>query len=79
LNATLSGRHDTRDLLQAKIAEAENLNSWPTTFFLGRDGRVRAVHAGFCGSRERPYNVELKKEVTGKIEQLLAENVRASR
>lgn len=36
--------------LQAKIPQAENLNSWPTTFFLGRDGRVRAIHAGFAAA-----------------------------
>jgi hypothetical protein len=65
--------------LQSKIPQAENLNSWPTTFFLGREGRVRAVHAGFAAAASGPYNVELKKEVTSKIEQLLSENVRASR
>jgi len=65
--------------LQARIPQAENLNSWPTTFFLGRDGRVRAVHAGFAAAASGPYNKELKKEVTSKVEQLLTENVRASR
>lgn len=65
--------------LQAKISQAENLNSWPTTFFLGRDGKVRAIHAGFAAAASGPYNVELKKETTARIEKLLSENIRASR
>jgi thiol-disulfide isomerase/thioredoxin len=35
--------------LNAKIPQAVNLNSWPTTFFIGRDGKFRAAHAGFAG------------------------------
>jgi len=65
--------------LQAKIPQAENLNSWPTTFFLGRDGKVRAVHAGFAAPASGEFNVALKNEVSERIEKLLAENVRASR
>ena len=42
----LAGVPDDRD---AKLTQPVNLNSWPTTFFLGRDGRVRFVHAGFPG------------------------------
>ena len=60
--------------LEAKIPQAENLNSWPTTFILGRDGRVRAVHAGFAAAASGPYHEELKREVSETIEQLLAEN-----
>jgi len=65
--------------LQAKIPQAEELNSWPTTFFLGRDGRVRAVDAGFAAPASGEFNIALKKEVSERIEKLLAENVRASR
>ncbi len=65
--------------LQAKLPQAENLNSWPTTFFLGRDGKVRAIHAGFAAPASGEFNVALKKEVNERIEQLLGENVRASR
>lgn len=65
--------------LQTKLPQAENLNSWPTTFFLGREGRVRAVHAGFAAPASGDFNVALKKEVSERIEKLLSENVRASR
>ena len=39
--------------LADKLPQGVNLNSFPTTFFLGRDGRVRSVHAGFPGAGER--------------------------
>ncbi len=65
--------------LQAKIPQAENLNAWPTTFFLGRDGKVHAVHAGFAAKASGEYNAELKQEVTDTVERLLSENVVASR
>jgi thiol-disulfide isomerase/thioredoxin len=65
--------------LQAKIPQAVNLNSWPTTFFLGRDGKVRAIHAGFAAPASGEFNVALKKETADTIEKLLSENVRASR
>ncbi len=65
--------------VQAKLPQAENLNSWPTTFFLGRDGLVRAVHAGFAAAATGEFNLALKKEVSERIEKLLSENIRASR
>jgi thiol-disulfide isomerase/thioredoxin len=65
--------------LQAKIPQAENLNSWPTTFFIGRDGKVRAIHAGFAAPASGPFHAALQKEVTARIETLLSETDRASR
>jgi thiol-disulfide isomerase/thioredoxin len=65
--------------LNAKIPQGKNLNSWPTTFFLGRDGKVRATHAGFAGEASGPFHEELKKEYTETIERLLSENIRASK
>jgi thiol-disulfide isomerase/thioredoxin len=65
--------------LNAKVPQGKNLNSWPTTFFIGRDGKVAATHAGFAGEASGPFHDELKKEYTSIIERLLAENVRASR
>ena len=37
--------------LADKMPQGVNLNSFPTSFILGRDGRVRSVHAGFPGRR----------------------------
>jgi peroxiredoxin len=60
--------------LNAKLPQAVNLNAWPTTFFLGRDGRVRSVHAGFAGAASGEFHRQLKEEVNGLVERLLAEN-----
>ena len=59
--------------LQEKLPQAENLNSWPTTFFLGRDGKVRAVHAGFAAPASGEFYAQAKKEFEERIEKLLAE------
>jgi thiol-disulfide isomerase/thioredoxin len=60
--------------LQAKITQAENLNSWPTTFFLGRDGKVRLIHAGFAAPASGEFHTRLQREVTETVERLLAEH-----
>jgi peroxiredoxin len=59
--------------LQSKLPQAVNLNAWPTTFFLGRDGRVRSVHAGFAGKATGEFHRELKEELIALVERLLAE------
>lgn len=61
--------------LQAKLPQTVNLNAWPTTFYLGRDGRVRSVHAGFAGPASGQFHEEQKHEITALVEKLLAENV----
>ena len=61
--------------LNEKIPQAVNLNCWPTSFFLGRDGRVREIHAGFAGPANPPAHEALTREVTELVEQLLAEPV----
>jgi peroxiredoxin len=61
--------------LNEKVPQAVNLNCWPTSFFLGRDGRVREVHAGFAGPANPPAHAALMHEVTELVETLLAEPV----
>jgi thiol-disulfide isomerase/thioredoxin len=61
--------------LQAKLPQTVNLNAWPTTFYLGRDGLVRSVHAGFAGPASGEFHEEQKHEITALVEKLLAENV----
>jgi hypothetical protein len=57
-----------------KVPQAVNLNTWPATFFIGRDGRVKGVHSGFASPASGEFNRQLQKEFTGKIEALLAES-----
>jgi peroxiredoxin len=63
------------DQLNEKVPQAVNLNCWPTSFFLGRDGRVREVHAGFAGPANPAAHEALMHEVTELVEHLLAEPV----
>jgi len=57
-----------------KIPQAVNLNTWPATLFIGRDGRVKATHSGFASSASGVYNTQLKEEFTSTIERLLSES-----
>jgi len=62
-----------------KLPQTENLNTWPATFFVGRDGRVRAVHAGYAGAASGDAHRQLTEEITVQVEKLLAENQTSSR
>ena len=59
--------------LNELIPQGVNLSSFPTTFFLGRDGRVRGAHAGFPGKASGKFHTEAKDEMTAEVERLLAE------
>ena len=67
----------TTDQLNEKVPQAEHLNSWPTSFILGRDGKVRQVHAGFAGPGNPEGHEELVKEMTALIGELVSEPVPA--
>lgn len=59
--------------LAEKVPQIHNLNSFPTTIFLGRDGLVRGVHAGFAGAASGAFHDSAKEEITATVERLLAE------
>jgi thiol-disulfide isomerase/thioredoxin len=61
-----------------KVPQAVNLNTWPATLFIGRDGRVRSIHSGFASPASGEFHEQLKKEFTTKIEQLLSERAPAT-
>ena len=65
----------TTDQLAEKIPQGVNLNCWPTSFFLGRDGLVKVTHAGFAGPGNTAGHVALERDVTALVEKLLAEPV----
>src|SRR5262249_50663971 len=49
--------------LADKLPQGVNLNSFPTSFILGRDGRVRSVHAGFPGAASGDFHTKAKAEI----------------
>jgi thiol-disulfide isomerase/thioredoxin len=62
---------------KAKAAEAipalDRVLAFPTTIFLHRDGRVRAVHSGFAGPATKEEHEKLAKRFEALIAELLAE------
>ena len=64
----------TVDDINQKMPQLVNFGAYPTTIYLGRDGRVRSVHAGFASQATGEEYVRLKAEVRGLVQRLLAEN-----
>jgi peroxiredoxin len=60
--------------VKEKVPQAVNLDAFPTTFFLGRDGRVRAVHAGFPSPGSGEFFEKAQRDMTEEVETLLAEH-----
>lgn len=56
-----------------KVPQLVNLNTWPATIFVGKDGRIRKIHSGFAAPASGEFNGELKTEFTSEVELLLAE------
>lgn len=63
----------TPDQLNEKIQHVANLNCWPTTFFVGRDSLVKAIHTGYAGPATGRDNRKLQDEITAQLERLLAD------
>ena len=55
------------------LPQAVNLNAFPTTFIVGRDGRARAVHAGFPSPGSGKFYEKAEREMRQEIERLLDE------
>ena len=53
-----------------------NFTAFPTTLFLGRDGRIRRTHAGFYGPATGAAHEALLREFSAEVERLLAEQSR---
>jgi thiol-disulfide isomerase/thioredoxin len=68
----LAGINDT-EAAAATLPQLRGFTSFPTTVFLGRDGRVRRVHAGFYGPATGAQHERLIGEFEREIERLLAE------
>jgi thiol-disulfide isomerase/thioredoxin len=60
-----------------KVPQLNHLDTWPATVFIGRDGKVAAVHSGFASPASGEFHEQLKIEFTTRIEQLLAQKTTA--
>ena len=59
--------------MHEKVPQLNHLDTWPATIFIGRDGKVKAVHSGFASPASGKYYADIQHEFTGRVEQLLAE------
>lgn len=68
----LAGINDV-EAAGATLPQLRGFTSFPTTVFLGRDGKVRQVHAGFYGPATGAQHQRLIEAFEGEIERLLGE------
>jgi len=64
----------TQQMLNEKLPQLVNFGAYPTSIYLGRDGRVRSVHAGFASPATGDEHTRLKKELRELTERLLSES-----
>ena len=57
-----------------QVPQAVNLNSWPTTFFVGRDGLVKRVHSGFASPASGDFYKQATQQFDETVRSLLAED-----
>jgi thiol-disulfide isomerase/thioredoxin len=68
----------TSKTINEALPQIVNFGAYPTTIFLGRDGLVRSVHAGFASPATGAEHTRLKTEIRELVERLLAEPARSS-
>jgi len=57
----------------ATLPDLTAVLSYPTTIFIGRDGKVRKIHSGFAGPGTGEHYEKLVAELEGAIEELLTQ------
>ena len=73
----LAGVNDT-EAAAATLPQLRGFTSFPTTIFLGRDGKVRRIHAGFYGPATGAQHAKLVRDWEKEVEGLLDERRRKS-
>lgn len=66
----LAGISDAQEAA-ATLPQLEGFGAFPTTIFLGRDGKVKRVHAGFYGPATGERHRQLVAEFEREVEKLL--------
>jgi thiol-disulfide isomerase/thioredoxin len=68
----LAGVNDPESI-SASLPQLQDVTAFPTVVFVGRDGRVRRVHAGFHGLAAGPQHAAMVRDFEEEIERLLRE------
>lgn len=69
----LLGGVSDQDAVSAALPQLRGAIAFPTTIFLGRDGRIRRIHAGFYGPATGAQHEALIREFRREVERLLEE------
>ena len=56
------------------VPQAKNVNTFPAMFVLGKDGRIRATHAGYASKATGKYYMQEQKAFLAELDRLLAES-----
>jgi thiol-disulfide isomerase/thioredoxin len=59
--------------VKEKLPQISNFGAYPTTIYLGRNGRVASIHAGFASAATGEAHSSLRREVNELVERLLDE------
>jgi len=59
--------------LKAVVSQIDNLGAFPTTIYIGKDGRVRTVHTGFPSTGSGEELTRVKHEIRELVERMIAE------
>ncbi len=70
----LAGRAAGDQVAQV-LPDLSPLKSYPTTIFIGRDGRVRRIHTGFAGPATGAHHTRLVSEFEALVETLISEPI----
>lgn len=68
----LAGTSDKEKAAET-LPDLTSVVAFPTSVFIGRDGKVRKIHSGFEGPGTGTHHAELVAELEGLIRELLAE------
>jgi hypothetical protein len=74
----LAGTNDTESIAAA-LPQLSDVTAFPTTVFLGKDGRVRRIHAGFHGLAAGAQHASMVGEFEREIEKLINEEVKSKK
>ncbi len=69
----LLGGVSDAEAVSAALPQLDGFTAFPTTIFLGRDGRVRRIHAGYFGPAIAGQHEGLVREFRLTVERLLSE------
>jgi thiol-disulfide isomerase/thioredoxin len=59
--------------LKTALSQIDNIGAFPTTIYIGKDGRVRTVHTGFPSAASGEELTRVKREIRDLVERMIAE------